>query len=183
MSHTPMLYVRILALTKKYLYPITIGMIITLMCTGLPKSEAWAVSSDPTVVDHITIQSQGDGFPTSYTLPIYQVGDIRFLSAGVGIDERKASYPPFPLKLIFAQAGGKLVAGVSVTIQDSSGNELLKISKDQVSGPWLFLDLTPGTYQVTAIRGDGTSVTQTIHLSKGATKSTHLHWRSPNKKG
>ena len=182
MGNAPMYSVNVHSLIKKYLHTIALGVSLILMSMGLP-SEVRAVSSEPPIVDHVTIHSQGDGFPSSYTLPIYQVGDIRFLSAGVGLEERKATYPPFPLKLIFAQAGGALVAEVSVSIQDSSGIEILKISQDQVTGPWLFLDLSPGTYRVTAARGDGTSVTKTIHLPKGTTKSIYLHWRSPNTKG
>ncbi|MDT7042810.1 hypothetical protein [Candidatus Nitronereus thalassa] len=183
MRHAPMFDAKVSRLTKTYLHALAIGVTITLISMGLANSKALAISSSPPIVDHVTIQSQGDGFPSSYTIPIYQVGDIRFLSAGIGLEERKAAYPSFPLKLIFAQAGGALVAGVSVTVQDASGTEILKISGDQVSGPWLFLDLIPGTYRVTAARGDGNSVTKTIQLQKGSTKSIHLHWRSPNKQG
>jgi len=178
-----MVHVEVPRLTKKYLLPIARVMTITLMSMGLTTSNALAISSEPPIVDHVTIHHGGDGFAASYALPIYQVEDIRFLSAGVGIEERKATYPSFPLKLIFAESGGAFLTGVSVTIQDMSGKEILTISPDQISGPWLFLDLGPGTYRVTAIRGDGTPIKQTIHLAKGKTKSIYFHWPTPKAKG
>lgn len=140
-----------------------------------------AISSPSKVVDHVTIEHQADGKIPLYTLPIYQSGNIRYLSAGVGLEERTATYPPFPLKLVFAQAGGALLANVSVTIQDQAGNEVLKVPKDQVNGPWLFIDLAPGTYRITAVRGDGTEVKKTVKVAKGKTKGIYLHW--PRSKG
>ena len=151
---------------------------------GAPSfNQALAIASNPDVVDHVTIHSQGDGVVASYTLPIYQIGDIRFISAGVGLEERKASYPQYSLKLVFAQAGGAFLSGVSVTIQDKSGNEIVGISGDQVTGPWLFVDLKTGTYQVTAVRSDGTAVKRTVHVQKGRTKGVLLHWPMPKTHG
>ena len=170
-------------LTKNRLQPFLLAISFVLMWAGPHLNETFAIPSVPDVVDHVTIQHPGNGFAASYTLPIYQIGNIRFLSAGVGLEERTASYPPFPLKLIFAEAGGAFITRVSVTIQDSSGKEILKIPEARISGPWLFLDLSPGMYQVTAVRKDGTSVTRTIQVPKGKTKGVHLHWPSPKGKG
>jgi hypothetical protein len=156
---------------------------LAFLTVGFSLNPALAGLSEPDVVDHVTIEHHGKEIAPSYSLPIYQIGDIRFLSAGVGLEERKASYPPFPLKLIFAQAGGAFLSGVSVTIHDMSGNEVIRISKDQVSGPWLFVDLESGTYRVTAVRRDGTPVKQTVKVSKGQTKGVHLHWPAPHGQG
>lgn len=140
-----------LSLTKKYLRNLILGVNLVLWSTGPYLNEALAIPLEPRIVNHVTIQAPAAGLATTYTLPIYQLGDSQFLSAGVGIEERQASYPPFPLKLNFAQAGGAFIARVSLTIQDLLGEEVLKISEDQISGPWLFLNLVPGTYQVTTI--------------------------------
>lgn len=170
------------SLTKKYFLTVILVMGLSLMNAGIYLKKAFAVPSEPNVVDQVTIQHPGNGFASSYTLPIYQVEGIRFLSAGVGIEERKATYPPFSLKLIFAQTDGAFIAGVSVTIKDLTGKDILKISEDQVSGPWLFLDLVPGTYLVTAFRRDGTAVNQTVRLQKGGKKVAHFHWPAKNGK-
>lgn len=180
MINTHITHVNRFSLQKKYFRNFILGMSLVLMSVGPYLNEAFAIPLEPHIVDHVTIQRSGAGLVNTYTLPIYQVGDIRFLSAGVGIEERQASYPSFPLKLIFAQAGGAFIAGVSVTIQDLSGKEVLKISEAQISGPWLFLNLVPGTYRVTAIRRDGTVVNQTVRLQEGKKKVTHLHWPTKN---
>lgn len=183
MFNTPWLIKTEYSLKGANLRTVILLMILILTTTPGLHTEALAIPSEPDVIDHVTIQHPGNGFAPSYTLPIYQVGDIRFLSAGVGLEERRANYPSFPLKLIFAQAGGAFVTGVSVTITDLAGKELAKISEDQISGPWLFLDLVPGTYRVTAVRGDGTPIKQTITLQKGESKGIHLHWPAQKTKG
>ncbi len=169
--------------TKTDVATLILATSVIFASAGSYPHEAFGIPSEPEVVDHVTIQHAGNGYAASYTLPIYQVGDIRFLSAGVGVEERKAAYPPFPLKLIFAQAGGAFLTSVSVTIQDSSGKEVLSIPQDRISGPWLFVDLPPGRYQVTAVRRDGTPVKRTIQVPKGKTKGIYLHWPAPQKQG
>ena len=156
--------------------------LLIFMCIGVPHVvHALPVSDEPQVADHITIQHPANGASTSYTLPIYQMGDIRFISAGVGLEERRANYPPFPLKLIFAQTHGAYLSSVSVTIKDMAGEVILEIPEDQISGPWLFLDLKPGTYQITAVRRDGTAVKHKVQLKEGKKRVTYFHW--PAKKG
>jgi hypothetical protein len=171
------------SMTKKYTQILILSCGVLFFNTGLFLNKAFGTPSEPNIVDHVTIQHPRNGFAFSYTLPIYQIGNIRFLSAGIGLEERHASYPPFPLKLTFAQAGGAFVSGVSVTIKDMTGKDLLKISEDQTSGPWLFLDLAPGNYQVSAARKDGTTIQRSIQLPKGQSKSMHLHWPAPKRKG
>ncbi len=176
MLNTPLTNPNRHSLTKNNHRTLLLFMSLILLGVASYSNKALAIPSKAEVVDHVTIHYPGNGFAASFTLPIYQVGDIRFLSAGVGIEERQATYPPFPLKLIFAQAGGAFLSGVSVTIKDVAGKEILTISKDQTSGPWLFVDLRPGTYQVTAVRENGTAVNKTVRLHEGEKKTTYLHW-------
>jgi len=166
-------------LTKNVFQTFVLAVSLVLMSVGLHLNTAFAVPSEPEIVDVVTIQHQGKGIVPSYTLPIYQVGEVRFLSAGVGIEERQATYPPFPLKLIFAQTGGAFLSGVSVSIKDQAGKELANISEDQTAGPWLFLDLAPGLYNITAVRKDGTTIHKTIKAPKGKSKDIYLHWPTP----
>jgi len=126
------------------------------------------------VVDTIEIHRPGDA--SSFTIPVYQVGNIRFISAGVGLEERQATYPPFPLKLVFAEESGAYVTGVSVTILDSDGKMVLEVPKDQVTGPWLFIDLPPGTYTVTGARDNQTQTQRNVRVKASETREVHLRW-------
>ena len=126
------------------------------------------------VVDTIEIHRPGDA--SSFTIPVYQVGNIRFICAGVGLEERQATYPPFPLKLVFAEESGAYVTGVSVTILDSDGKVVLEVPKDQVTGPWLFIDLPPGTYTVTGARDNQTQTQRNVRVEASETREVHLRW-------
>ena len=153
--------------------------LLTFMCLGAPHLvHAVPIPDEPQVVDHITIQFPENGKSLSYTLPIFQSGEIRFLSAGVGVDERNANYPSFPLKLIFAQHHGAFLSNVSVAIEDAEGKQIFHVSEDQVTGPWLFLDLLPGTYRIIAIRRDGVTTERTIRARKDP-KVVYFHWPPP----
>ena len=74
--------------------------------------------------------------------PLYRAGSIRYFSAGVGLEEREAEYPPFSLKVVFTAGGKPYLSGVSVVVQpEKGGTPVLTIPQDQVEGPWLFVDL------------------------------------------
>jgi len=88
--------------------------------------------------------------PIKETIPIHRVGFIRYFSAGVGLEERSAHYPAFPLKLVFVAGPKAYLSQVSVTITDREGKVRLHIPPKQVTGPWLFLDLPPGNYDISA---------------------------------
>ena len=69
---------------------------------------------------------------------------FRTLAAGAGENDR-GPHKEFSLRLVFALQSGPYVGGVSVTIRDESGRTVV----DTLSpGPWLFVELPPGTYQL-----------------------------------
>ena len=59
----------------------------------------------------LELDYQGDGRSYTDTIPLYRAGEVQYFSAGVGVEERSAAYPPFPLKLIFTAGGKPYVAG------------------------------------------------------------------------
>ncbi|RMH08182.1 MAG: hypothetical protein D6704_03520 [Nitrospirae bacterium] len=147
--------------------------ILLLFLLGLVGSlEAKSVAQ---VVDHVEIHHPGEG-TFSYTIPIYQVGHIRFLSAGVGVEERQATYPPYSLKLVFVEGVRAFLTGVSVSIRDAQGQLILEIPSEQVTGPWVFIDLDPGTYTVTATRRDQVRATKQVTVPAQGTRVVYLHW-------
>lgn len=116
---------------------------------------------DQTVVDH---------------LPLHRSGDIRYFSAGVGMDERAAKYPPFSLKLVFTAGGKPFLTGVSVTIKPAKGRAAITIPAEEVDGPWLFVDLPPGVYDLTAVHRDREQGVKGIKIDAGKRKEVQIRW-------
>ena len=73
-----------------------------------------------------------------------------FVTGGIGIGERdrlEAIANDFSLKARFAMQAGNYLADVKVTIEDAQGNKVIETMAD---GPWLLVDLDPGSYKVIA---------------------------------
>jgi len=128
--------------------------------------------------DSLELQiSAGSGTPIRETIPIHRVGSIRYFSAGVGLEERSAKYPPFPLKLVFVAGPKAYLSQVSVMITDREGKVHLQIPPTQVAGPWLFLDLPPGNYDISAEGPGKASIKEHLKLSAKETKTIYLRWK------
>jgi hypothetical protein len=110
------------------------------------------------------------------TLPLHQKGNIRYFSAGVGLEERMAEYPPFSLKVVFTAGGKPYLSGVSVTIQQITRGTVLTIPNDQVEGPWLFVDLPTGVYDVSAVHHDSRQELKGVKVEAGKQRVIHLRW-------
>lgn len=115
-------------------------------------------------------------------IPLYHHGAIRYFSVGIGQVEREATYPPFSLKLIFTAGGKPFVTGVAVTVRNAKGDAVLTIPAEHITGPWLFMDLPEGTYDVTAMLGGQVQAVKGISVRPGKSMTQHLRWaedRSP----
>lgn len=116
------------------------------------------------------------------TLPLYHSGKIRYFSAGIGQVEREATYPPFSLKLVFTAGGKPFVTGVEVVLRHSKGATVLTVPREQVTGPWLFIEVPDGTYEVAATLGGQTQQVKGIKVRRGHVTTQHVRWaedRSP----
>lgn len=118
-----------------------------------------------------------DGTKSVLTLPLHKAGGVRYFSAGVGAEERAAQYPPFPLKVIFVAGPKAYLSQVAVTITGAKGAVKLEVPREQVTGPWLYVDLPAGTYTVTASRNGQTHVKSQVTVTKGGTKTLYLRWK------
>ena len=92
----------------------------------------------------------------------------RFVSGGVA-DERDAMEQPrhgeFNLKVVTAANGsGRFLAGVGVTITDTSGRPVLDTMLD---GPYLLVELKPGQYTVQASHAGQSFKTSTTIAAGG----------------
>lgn len=126
--------------------------------------------------EFVELSHQIEGRTTIDLLPLHRVGDVRYFSAGIGLEERAAQYPPFSLKIVFTAGGKPFLSGVSVTIQPVKGGAAVTIPPEQVEGPWLFVDLAPGVYNVTAIHRDRKQGLTGIAVEAGKQKTIHLRW-------
>jgi hypothetical protein len=126
--------------------------------------------------DFLEMEDQRTGQVVKSYLPLYRAGNIRYFSAGVGVEERQAEYPHFSLKVVFTAGGKPYLTGVEVTIQPEKEGAAIIISRDQVEGPWLFVDLPPGTYDISAMYGDQKQTLKGIKVVAGKQKTVQLQW-------
>jgi hypothetical protein len=124
----------------------------------------------------LELDYHGDGRSYTDTIPLYRTGEVQYFSAGVGVEERSAAYPPFPLKLIFTAGGKSYVAGVSVTVRQSNGTTVVTIPAEQITGPWLFLDLPDGSYHIEATLEGRTERREDIRIERGTQKTLYVRW-------
>ena len=108
-------------------------------------------------------------------LPLHHIGNVRYFSAGVGLEERRVEYPPFSLKLVFTAGGKPYLTGVDVAIRNLKG-ETVTIPGEQIEGPWLFVDLPSGTYDITATHGSHKRSLQDLKIVAGTQKTLYLRW-------
>jgi hypothetical protein len=110
------------------------------------------------------------------TIPLHRAGLLRYFSAGVGIEERSATYPTFPLKLVFTAGGKPYVAGVSVEVQRTDGTTLVTIPREHITGPWLFLDVPDGSYHIAATLEGQTEHLRDVKAEQGIQRILHVRW-------
>ncbi|OAI47929.1 hypothetical protein AYO43_11405 [Nitrospira sp. SCGC AG-212-E16] len=155
-----------------------IGLFALWVCLGegISLAAGGAVARIGDSGDSVELSQLIDGRTVVDSLPLYRAGSVRYFSAGIGIEERSAEYPPFSLKLVFTAGGKPFLAGVAVTIQPAKGGPPIGISGDHVNGPWLFVDLPSGTYHVTAIHTDLMQGLKEVTVEAGKMKTVYLRW-------
>jgi hypothetical protein len=132
--------------------------------------------------EFLELEQQADGQVRKNYLPLHETAGVRYFSAGVGLEERAAEYPAFSLKLVFTAGGRPFLAGVDVAIQPAKGGAAIHIPPEQVEGPWLFVELPSGIYDITATHADRTQGLKGVKVNAGKQKTVYLRWaedRSP----
>lgn len=164
---------------RQILIPV-LGLWIS-FCGGMSLAEGGPVARIGESGEFLELEYQVNGQVFKDSLPLYRADGVRYFSAGIGIDERTAEYPPFSLKLVFTAGGKPFLAGVAVTIQSAKGGPSINIPRDHVNGPWLFVELPSGTYHLTAIHADRTQGLKGVTVETGKMKTVHL--RFPEDRG
>ena len=126
--------------------------------------------------EFLELQRSSDGSIVKDFLPLHQSGNIRYFSAGVGLEERQTEYPAFPLKLVFTAGGKPYLTGVEVAIRTPKGDMVVTIPKEQIEGPWLFVDLPSGLYDITATYGTQKRSATGVTIVPGKQKTLYLRW-------
>jgi len=94
-----------------------------------------------------------------------------YLSTGLGKTKREI-HPEYPLKLEFSLRTGPYVADVDVDIfQDGR-----KVKSIHSPGPWLYVDLEPGSYAVTATLEDGRKQGAQFTITEDKQQQVILSW-------
>ena len=102
----------------------------------------------------------------------------RFMSGGVGVGEREKMVemaPGYDLKLSFANHVGHYLSDVKVTISDEHGKQVLNTT---TAGPWLYVELPQGKYDVKARYADRTEEIKNLEVTHGQLMTRLLHWSS-----
>jgi hypothetical protein len=142
---------------------------------GLIHAEGGLIARVGQSGEFLELEHQSTGQVVKDYLPLYRTAGIRYFSVGVGVEEREATYPPFSLKLVFTAGGKPYLAGVDVTIQPAKG-AAITIPREQVEGPWLFVDLPSGTYDISATYGEHKQALKGIKVVGGKQKTVYLRW-------
>jgi hypothetical protein len=101
---------------------------------------------------------------------------IPYMSGGVGSEEREQMTEQagaYNLGLAFAGKSRQFLSDVNVAILDDKGNEIVRAIS---YGPWFFVKLPPGNYNVRATYGGKVQEVKNIRLAKAGSARRTLIW-------
>lgn len=111
--------------------------------------------------------------------PVRTIGNIRFISGGIGADEAaamRAQRQQYPLAITFAERGAVrngFVASVYATISRPDGSTVLCVV---TRGPYLYVDLPAGTYRITANAPGRAELAQKLTVVTGRHVDLAMVW-------
>ena len=110
------------------------------------------------------------GFLTAVlvAVPLTAGAQSAHLCTGIGLDGREeAAAFPHTLKLVYAATQGSYLGNVSIRVT-RAGETVFEGTCD---GPWMLLNVDPGTYEVQSTFG-GTTKTQSIRVGRTTVERT-----------
>ena len=129
-----------------------------------------ALLLEPTRCGPRPITSQAAEFPPAIVITEGKTTQgYPYLFGGVSSDERDVMAQrakEFDVKLVFAAKGGAFVSDVTVTITSTKGDAIASL---QTEGPWFYIQLPPGTYDVKATFKGVTKQIKNLRLTKDKT--------------
>jgi hypothetical protein len=98
-----------------------------------------------------------------------------FLTGGVGqdeLDQLKEQAAGYNVRILFAEQGGAFISGVTVMISGPAGQPVVQVAS---GGPFLFVKLPAGSYEIKATH-EGVSQARRLTVgSKGRSEMT-IRW-------
>ena len=108
-------------------------------------------------------------------VPIQEYENIRYYSLGVSVEERRTLPQLYPLKLIFATDQGHMLCDAEVVV-NRGGRTVFKGRAE--NGPWLIIDLPPGTYDIEAVLEGKTRTAKGVVITAGKKRTITLRWKT-----
>ena len=93
-----------------------VGVVLAVLLGDVTDSLGKPIARETQLGDAVQLIENDAGGAVLETFRIYRYVDMRYFVAGVGEVERQATYPNFPLKLVFSGPGGVYLALVAATI-------------------------------------------------------------------
>ena len=130
---------------------------------------AEAVAPPATISQRMPVPSAGidsavGGAIPALPLEIRTVGDVRYITGGVG-DEEMAQLAmvekDYNVRMLFAGISGAYVSGAMVRVMNESGQILLTADG---AGPYLYMSLQPGKYTVEVTAPEGGIKTASVSV-------------------
>jgi hypothetical protein len=145
--------------------------------SGLCLATSLAVFSPGLLTDNALAQSLAKEIPG--IVKGETKAGIAYMIGGVGIGEREkmtSLAADYNLKLAFAEKSGVYLAGVNVSVEDQRGQQLIDVT---TNGPWVYLQLPPGSYTVTATFDGETRKIDDLRIAGQGLAQRVLHWDLP----
>jgi len=127
-----------------------LAFLLELTRCGLPPVTGQAAEIRPAII--ITEGNTKEGFP--------------YMFGGVSSNEREAMEErakEYNLKLVLAEKNGPYISGVTVTLSSVKEGEILAVATE---GPWFYIRLPAGTYDITANFKGQTKRVKNLSLTK-----------------
>jgi len=151
---------RAVRLRALLLFLLAFGLGVLSTCTAASSSAS--AQSSPKSFSGISTGATPEGF--------------RYMSGGIGLEEREIMESwgaDYNVKLAFAELSGNYVSDVKVVMEDQNGKDIISAT---TNGPWLYVRLPPGTYNVKATFEGEIKEIRDLRLSEGDRVLRYLHW-------
>jgi hypothetical protein len=157
---------------KAFIMP---GMLLSIL-VGVVSAEEGMVAQVGQSGEFLDFVQQESGRVIRDYIPLHRKERVSYFAAGVGLEERAAQYPLFSLKVVFTAGGKPFFAGVDVVIKAKEEGMVIVIPGEQVKGPWLFVDLPTGNYDISASQSGLKQELKGIKVKAGKQKTVYLRW-------
>ncbi|MBV9330764.1 MAG: hypothetical protein JOZ55_04350 [Alphaproteobacteria bacterium] len=106
------------------------------------------------------LAAQASADPLPMDTPV-SVDGIQTVCTGVGSDKDDPRWQSYPVRVEFSNGAAQFLAGAQVTLS-THGHQ---IAAFECAGPWVLLQLPPGSYRVTAeLTGEPNSVARSTNF-------------------